>query len=100
MYFRLQPEARGALSVLGQILITSGFLYVYTIGPFVSYVWINILCGFIPVLFFVSFIFMPESPYYEMSKNNHEAAAKSLMKLRGKSQEGIKKELIGIQVNM
>lgn len=92
------PEARGALSVLGQILITSGFLYVYAIGPFVSYVWLNILCGFIPVLFFITFIFMPESPYYEMSKNNHEAAGKSLMKLRGKSQEGIKKELIGIQV--
>ncbi|KAL0267507.1 UNVERIFIED_CONTAM: hypothetical protein PYX00_009759 [Menopon gallinae] len=91
------PNARGALGMVGQIMITLGFLYVYIIGPYVPYVWTNVLCGILPVAFFVFLLFMPESPFYELSKNNHKSAAKSLRKLRGKSADGIKDELNALQ---
>ncbi|KAK6640148.1 hypothetical protein RUM44_011834 [Polyplax serrata] len=89
---------RGALGVIGQILITSGFLYVYILGPILSYVWLNVFCSFIPMAFFIFFYFMPESPYYELKKNNYERAGKCLAKLRGKTVQGVKEELNTLRV--
>ena len=84
--------------VIGQILVTLGFVYVYSIGPFVSFLWLNILCSVLPIIFLLTFSFMPESPYYEVMKGNTKAAKRSLMRLRGKSQEQIEEELKILQV--
>ncbi|EEB15149.1 sugar transporter, putative [Pediculus humanus corporis] len=91
------PMTRGALGVIGQIMITSGFLYVYILGSLLSFVWLNISCSLIPVIFFTFFFFMPESPYYELMKNNSKEAEKSLAKLRGKKPLEVKEELNTLQ---
>lgn len=97
-YYYYQASERGALGVIGQIMITLGFLYVYVLGSLVSYVWLNILCSVIPLVFFIWFCFMPETPFYQLSKNNVKEAERSLVKLRKKTVEGVKEELNLLQV--
>lgn len=96
--FLLQPNVRGALGVIGQIQICLGFLYVYSIGPFVSYLWLCVLCGILTVVFFMTFIFMPESPYYLVLKDDLKGATNALTRLRGQTTAGVKKELNILQV--
>lgn len=44
---------------------------------------LSLVCGLIPIIFGVIFVFMPESPYYWVSKNQTEKAVSSLKWLRG-----------------
>lgn len=66
---------------------TVGILYAYCIGPYVSYVMFNWLCLLIPLIFIATFMFMPETPHFYLSKGEREAASKSLQFLRGASVE-------------
>lgn len=53
---------------------------------------------FLPILFFFTFIHMPESPYYLLLKNRKEEALESLMKLGGtKNPEIINSDLVRVQ---
>ena len=75
-----------------------GLLFSYALGPYVSYTVLWIACASLPVAFFVSFIFMPESPYFLLRKGCREDAIKSLARLRGKSEAGVQKEADEMQV--
>lgn len=85
--------------VIGGIFLSLGFIYVYSIGPFVSFFWLSFACTILPLIFFLSMIFMPESPYYDVKKGNIKAAEKSLIRLRGKNRNEINEELKNIQVS-
>jgi hypothetical protein len=74
-------------------LITVGFLYEYVIGPYVSYLALALASLAIPVLFAVSFFFMPESPYYLLARGRQEEASKSLVWLRSSSKDAVGPEL-------
>lgn len=93
-------DTRGALGSFMQLFIVSGILYVYCIGPFVTFEALQWACLAVPIVFAICFYFMPDSPYYHMGKGNHEEAEKSLMYLRGKSAEGVKEELHAIQTSV
>lgn len=86
-------DCRGALGSFMQLFIVTGILYVNCVGPYNTYVATQWICLVVPVAFLVTFWFMPETPYYYMGKGDHEAAAKSLKFLRGKSSAGVKEEL-------
>lgn len=86
-------EYRGALGSLMQLCIVTGILYVYVIGPYVSYAALQWACMALPILFAVAFFFMPETPAYYISKGNKGAAIESLKFLRGKSEDGVQDEL-------
>lgn len=86
-------EYRGALGSLMQLCIVTGILYVYVIGPYVSFAALQWACMALPILFAVTFFFMPETPAYYISKGNKEAAIDSLQFLRGKSVDGVQDEL-------
>ncbi|XP_011869616.1 PREDICTED: solute carrier family 2, facilitated glucose transporter member 8-like [Vollenhovia emeryi] len=92
-----ETSIRGSLGSFLQLFITIGFLYAYAIGPFVSYVVFWILCSILPVIFFVSFMMMPESPYFLLKQGRRDAAIASLAKLRGKSEAAVQKEADEIQ---
>lgn len=95
-----QDSVRGAIGSLMQVFVTFGLLFVYSIGPYVPYMWLSIGAAVIPVLFVASFFWMPESPYYLLAVPDKEAAKKSLEWLRGKSGDGVEDELQEMQVSI
>uniref|UniRef100_T1DE67 Facilitated trehalose transporter Tret1 n=1 Tax=Psorophora albipes TaxID=869069 RepID=T1DE67_9DIPT len=86
-------EYRGALGSLMQLCIVTGILYVYSVGPYVSYIALQWACLALPILFAVTFFFMPETPAYYISKGRKDDAIASLRFLRGKSTDGVQDEL-------
>ncbi|XP_037043137.1 facilitated trehalose transporter Tret1-like [Bradysia coprophila] len=76
---------RGSISTLLTVMAKSGILYAYAIGPYVS-VRLMAWLAIIPAAIFVTtFIWLPESPYYLIGKNEQENARKSLARLRRRS---------------
>lgn len=90
-------NVRGATGSLMQLFIVSGILYVYAIGPYVSYQALQWCCIVVPVIFDIVFFFMPESPYYYAGKGRKMDAIKSLQYLRGQSADGVQNEMATIQ---
>lgn len=91
-------DIRGVLLLSIKLFSNLGHMYVKTIGVFCSFRVLNIMMLFVPCCFFVTFLFMPESPYYLLLKNRNEKALKTLMKLKGvKKEEAVISELERIQ---
>ncbi|XP_055904185.1 facilitated trehalose transporter Tret1-like [Eupeodes corollae] len=88
---------RGPLGSLLTVFMVSGILYVYCIGPFVTYMTLQWCCLAIPIIFFVTFSFMPETPYFYAMKGFEPEAIKSLQFLRGQSAETVEDEMNQIQ---
>ncbi|XP_063240203.1 facilitated trehalose transporter Tret1-like isoform X2 [Bacillus rossius redtenbacheri] len=78
-----EPKLRGALGVYLEITLNVGILWSYVAGYAVSYVWFTATSTLLPVIFFFSFLWMPESPVYLMSTGREEDAERSLRWLRG-----------------
>lgn len=78
----LEPKLRGSLGSLLSFSIYFGQFFINVIGAYTSMKVSALVCGIFPILFFISFIFMPETPYYLLMKNRAEAARNSLKKLR------------------
>lgn len=91
-----EPTNRGVLNSLTLVVHCSGGLAAYLIGPFVSITWFSII-NLIPAGLFLTlvYLFVPDSPYDLVLKNNLEAAEKSLIKLRQTSI--VQKELLEIE---
>nr|XP_967531.2 PREDICTED: facilitated trehalose transporter Tret1 [Tribolium castaneum] len=78
-----EDKNRGTLGSVMNIFITSGLLFSYCVGPYVSIMAFNIILAVIPCVYLVLFFLLaPESPHYHVSRDNHEAASKSLEKIR------------------
>uniref|UniRef100_A0A1I8MD12 Major facilitator superfamily (MFS) profile domain-containing protein n=1 Tax=Musca domestica TaxID=7370 RepID=A0A1I8MD12_MUSDO len=90
-------DVRGAVGSLMNLFIVSGILYVYAIGPYVSYVVMQWCCLAVPIVFVVCYLFMPESPYHLAAKARKEEALKSLQFLRGQSLNGVQPEMSSIE---
>uniref|UniRef100_A0A1L8DIJ3 Facilitated trehalose transporter Tret1 n=2 Tax=Nyssomyia neivai TaxID=330878 RepID=A0A1L8DIJ3_9DIPT len=90
-------QFRGALGSLMQLFIVTGILYVYVVGPYVTYVQMQWICLIPPLAFAAGFFFMPETPYYYTGKGDKTNAVKSLQFLRGKTAEGVQEEALKIQ---
>ncbi|XP_014215782.1 facilitated trehalose transporter Tret1-like [Copidosoma floridanum] len=71
-------KIRGSLGSFIKLMVTFGELYAHAIGPFFSYEVLAYSCIVLPIIFFVTFIWMPESPYYLIIRNRREEVEKSL----------------------
>ncbi|KAJ9573973.1 hypothetical protein L9F63_008631 [Diploptera punctata] len=95
-----EVRVRGALGVNMDMMFNVGILYMYIIGALDSYYWLSIAACVVPALFALTFIWMPESPVFLLSKGKTHKAQESLRWLRGissaKSQD-IEKELNEMQ---
>lgn len=80
-------EIRGSLGSFIKLMVTFGELYAHAVGPFVSYEILSYACILISIAFFVSFVWMPESPYHLLMKNEQRKAMNSLKQLKPKSTE-------------
>lgn len=78
-----EARIRGALGTVLVCTLNMGILYEYAIGPYVSYQELAWMSGVVPVLLLVTFVWMPESPYFFVIQKKHRRARKSLQKLRG-----------------
>lgn len=78
-----QKDIRGTLGSFFQLMVTTGILFVYSVGYGLSVKTFSIVCATLPIVFGVIFVFMPETPHYWVSKNNTDKAIKSLKWLRG-----------------
>lgn len=89
------PKIRGSLNTLNNLFLNFGVMYVYIIGPFVSYSALAIWCQVLTVVFICMFAFMPESPYHLIKNKQSEDAFKVLSWLR----KGDTREYIELEIN-
>ncbi|XP_055377859.1 facilitated trehalose transporter Tret1-like [Condylostylus longicornis] len=93
-------EYRGALGSFMQLYLVVGVLYVYAIGPFVSYAALQWCCLVIPIIFAIGFFFMPESPHHFINKGRHTDAKVALKNLRGRTSIGVAPEMNSIRTTL
>lgn len=63
-----EKHIRGSLGTYYEFMLAVGVEFSYVVGGSVSVFWLCIICGTVPVIFASIFVFMPESPYYYVSK--------------------------------
>lgn len=85
---------RGALSCFLVIMIASGNLFTYGIGPYVS-IMVHSLVSLIPAVSFLILVgfFVPESPYYLAAQQKNDEALHSLSIYRQIPRNCVEKEL-------
>ncbi|XP_025198655.1 facilitated trehalose transporter Tret1-like isoform X2 [Melanaphis sacchari] len=77
------PAIRGALGSVFCFQLHFGFLVEAIVGPLVSYRALNAMSAVVPVLFFVTVVWLPESPYYLLKRGRRPEAAECLRWFRG-----------------
>lgn len=87
-------KVRGFLAGIIYIMMLIGILVIYAVAPFVDFYVPSVIGAIIVVIQLVSFPFMPDSPYYLISKGKEEKARKHLRRLR--TCESIDKEFAEI----
>lgn len=83
-----------------QVFVVSGILYSYVFGSILQYIEFNAVCGMWCVIHLIGVCFVPESPYYLMSKNEDNKANASLKKLRGGAEVDVTQELNVIKASI
>lgn len=92
-----QSNNRGALGCLFSTFLTFGNLVFLLISPYITLPTLGAINLVFPILFAVLFfIFIPDSPYYHIAKNDIHKAKSSLQKFRYNNIEIVKKELPNI----
>lgn len=76
-------KIRGGLTVMLTIIVKTGVLLVYFIGPLVTFSQLAFLGLIPPVVFLLTVSWLPETPYYLLGENRSDEAFKNLSKLRG-----------------
>ena len=88
-----EDRLRGSLGTTVSIMSHAGILFSYAVGSYSQYHNFAITCLAVPVLFLISFIWMPETPIYLLNKGKMKEAKRSLRKLRGSKGPCINEEL-------
>ncbi|XP_069691033.1 facilitated trehalose transporter Tret1-like isoform X3 [Periplaneta americana] len=78
-----QDDIRGTLGTFRGISIDAGILFCYCIGPYMSVRDMSIVAITLPILFMLTYIWLPESPMYLLGKGRSEEALKSYLWFRG-----------------
>ncbi|KAF7278012.1 hypothetical protein GWI33_008935 [Rhynchophorus ferrugineus] len=77
------PKVRGFLGSSCSVSWILGFLIINLLGSYLSIKLTAIVSSSLCIIAFFTFMFMPESPYYLLMKNQTEEARISLRKFRG-----------------
>lgn len=87
-------DVRGSLGSFMQLFIVIGLLFSYALGPYLSVKVFNIILLLPPIFFLITFfVFIPESPYYLILRNDVDAAEEALCQFRSKKKIAVQKEL-------
>lgn len=92
---------RGALSTFFNGMLNAGILYVYCVGPLVTYDVLAYFSLLVPCVFVIACLWIPESPYYYVLKNNDKRAHESLAWLQGDADaDAVARELTRIKAEV
>ncbi|XP_044261142.1 facilitated trehalose transporter Tret1-like isoform X2 [Tribolium madens] len=91
-----EKSTRGVLGALINMFLCSGILLTCVFGSFTTWRVLSMILATVPVIFGVSFLFMPETPVYLVKTKNLEKAEKTLIEFRGSNYD-INTELKEIQ---
>lgn len=80
-----ETSIRGTLGAFFQLFLTVGILFVYLVGPYVSWVTLSVLCAIFPALLIVAMFIVPESPTYLVKQSRRSDAAAALKWLWGQN---------------
>lgn len=78
---------RGSITTFITVMTKAGILLAYSVGPYVSFQNLAAILMLPPIIFMMSFAWLPESPYFLFGKNRIEEARNSLIWLRNGSLE-------------
>lgn len=81
--FEFQIDLKGSLGSLFQLFLCFGCMISYAVGPYVSYQTLVFVSATIPIVCILTFIWIPESPFYLLCANRKQEAFDALMWLRG-----------------
>ncbi|RZC38416.1 Sugar tr and/or MFS 1 domain containing protein, partial [Asbolus verrucosus] len=77
------PKFRGFLQTFYIIFGLCGFLFISVLGSCLNVKLSSLILAGIPIVHLVIFVWMPESPYYLIKKEDFEKAKQSLKKFKG-----------------
>ncbi|KAH8384645.1 hypothetical protein KR093_003970 [Drosophila rubida] len=80
-----QIDQKETLGAFFTIFLGLGIFYSYAAGAFKSYRYLNYGCALLPLLFLVTFAWMPESPVYYLLRGKQKQAEKSMKWLRNQN---------------
>ncbi|XP_076272773.1 facilitated trehalose transporter Tret1-like [Rhynchophorus ferrugineus] len=75
-------DIRGLLGSSIQLSMITGMLIINIIGSYMTIMHTALVSAILPAIFFATFVFMPESPYYLVMKGRIDDATKSLQLFR------------------
>lgn len=78
-----QPQFRGMLAATGTTCVITGIFTQFILGTFFSWRTVALISCFLPLFTITALYFVPESPYWLLTKGRVEEAQHSLMWLRG-----------------
>lgn len=78
-----QPQFRGMLAATGTTCVITGIFITFILGTFFSWRTVGLICCFLPMFTISALFFVPESPYWLLTKGRTEEAKRSLQWLRG-----------------
>lgn len=78
-----QPKIRGILTSCAGVMATLGYFLGFLLGTVFQWRTVAITCLSVPLLTMVAIFFIPETPFWLLSRGRHEDALKSLQWLRG-----------------
>ncbi|KAF5302533.1 hypothetical protein FQR65_LT00905 [Abscondita terminalis] len=73
-----EKEHRGTLCSLISVGKVAPLVIVYSVGPFVSFVILGVVCAIPSALFLITCYFIPDSPYYLIKVSQRQAAYDAL----------------------
>ncbi|VEN62825.1 unnamed protein product [Callosobruchus maculatus] len=82
---------RGFLSGIIYVMMLIGILVIYAVAPYVPFYVPSIIGGALVIIQLISCPFMPDSPYYLISKDKPEKAKRHLERLR--NSDSVEKEI-------
>ncbi|EFA00433.1 facilitated trehalose transporter Tret1 [Tribolium castaneum] len=78
-----EPSIRGLLSSMCPVSIVIGLLLINILGSYLTISTTAFVSSIIPVILLVTFVWIPESPYFLLMRGRYDDARSSLQKFRG-----------------
>ncbi|XP_017755524.1 PREDICTED: facilitated trehalose transporter Tret1-like isoform X2 [Eufriesea mexicana] len=78
----VETNIRGGCSTLMALMLNLGYIFIYGVGPLFSGKILTLICLAPVVVFLLTALWLPESPYFYIKKNKEKCAALTLVWLR------------------